>query len=416
MAEDPRVAALALLQAVTADRRTLAEAGPDLLAPLGPAARARALRLATDTLRQAGRADRLLGPHLRRRPPERVMDLLRLGTVELARGGAAHGVVNACVTLARADKDSRPMAGLVNAVLRRVAEAAPELASLPPAPLPKTLRKPLVAAWGKEAVAAIEAVLTEAPPLDLTPRDGDAAALAGQVGGRALETGSVRLTDAGQVSALPGFDDGAFWVQDAAAALPARMLGVQPWERVLDLCAAPGGKTLQLAAAGGQVTALDISAPRLERLRENLARTGLTAEVVVADALEWTPDAPFDAVLVDAPCSATGTLRRHPDLAHARTTWDLGPLVDLQRRLTLRAAGWLRPGGRLVFATCSLFPEEGESQARALAEAGLIPDPAAREVLPHRWHSGACGLRTRPDLGPEGGIDGFYMAAFRTAA
>jgi 16S rRNA (cytosine967-C5)-methyltransferase len=438
---DARAVALKLLDRVTAEGRTLAEVTPDL----PPAEAARAMRLATSTLRQMGRCDRLLGQQLKKRPPETVLNLLRLAVTELAEGGAPHGVVHSAVQLAHASKSTAPFAGLINAVLRRVAVPAGWQGMAPPE-LPKALRKPLVAAWGKEAVAAIEAVQAQVPPLDLTPRDGDADALAGEVGGEALPTGSVRLTGSRQVSALPGYSEGRFWVQDAAAALPARLLAARPGERVLDLCAAPGGKTLQLAAAGAAVTAVDISAERLERLRANLARTGLRAEVVAADALAWgavpgregdpsPPPSPprgegaaaagarppwngepFDAVLLDAPCSATGTIRRHPDLPRARRSVDLAPLVELQARLLARAAGLVRPGGRLVFATCSLFPEEGEAHLAAAAALGLEPDPAAVEALALApgWRCGASGLRLRPDIWAErGGIDGFFMAAFR---
>ncbi len=334
---DPRRAALTLMVLVTAEGRPLSEVLPGVTGAMEPAQAARAQRLATDALRQVGRVDRLLGPHLRKRPPEPVLNLLRMAVVELARGGAAHGVVSAAVDIAKADPATRPMAGLVNAVLRRFAEAVPDLAAMPAPELPKALRKRLLAAWGKPAVAAMEAVFAEAPPLDLTPRDGDAAALAAATGGVALATGSVRLTGAGQVSALPGFAEGAFWVQDMAAALPAQVLAARPGERVLDLCAAPGGKTMQLAAAGAAVTAVDMSGPRMARLSENLARTGLSAELVVADALHWS-GGPFDAVLVDAPCSATGTLRRHPDLAQARREIDLDGLTALQAGLVARAA------------------------------------------------------------------------------
>jgi 16S rRNA (cytosine967-C5)-methyltransferase len=258
----------------------------------------------------------------------------------------------------------------------------------------------------------MEAVFAATPPLDLTPRDGDAAALAAAVGGRVLG-GIVRLDRAGQVSALPGYAEGAFWVQDLAAALPARVLAPQQGERVLDLCAAPGGKTMQLAAAGARVTAVDISGPRMARLAENLARTGLAAELVTADALHWT-GGPFDAVLVDAPCSATGTLRRHPDLAQALRQPDLAALTALQAGLVGHAAGLLAPGGRLVVATCSLLPQEGEALAAAIpAATGLTPDAGAVSAWPE-WRSGAAGLRLRPDLlAAEGGMDGFFIAAFR---
>lgn len=416
---DPREVALRLLDQVTGEGRLLTEVQAPLTAGLAPAEAARAGRLAISTLRQIGRIDRLLGPHLRKRPPERVLNLLRLGALELAEGGAPHGVVHAMVGLAKADKTSLPMAGLVNAVLRKLTLTVPPgWQGMPPPELPKMLRKRLIAAWGKAIVADIEAVIALAPPLDLIPKDGDAAALAALVGGEVLPTGSVRLAAGAQVSALPGFAEGAFWVQDAAAALPARLLAVRPGERVLDLCAAPGGKTLQLAAAGATVTALDISEPRMARVRENLARCGLTADLVVADARDWR-GGPFDAVLVDAPCSGTGTLRRHPDLPQARRELDLAPLLALQSALIDRAAAQLRPGGRLVYCTCSLLPEEGEAQAEAALARGLIADPGAVAALglDPAWLSGMAGLRTRPDhWAASGGIDGFHMAAFQTPA
>ena len=418
-AGDPRRLALRLLDLVTVEARLLSEVLPAVTAGLTPAEAARTQRLATDTLRQLGRADRLLGPHLRKRPPATVLNLLRLATVELCRGGAAHGVVHAAVEIAKADPVARKMTGLINAVLRKIAEAPADLDAMPPPDLPKTLRKRLVAAWGKPAVQAMEAVFAELPPRDLTPRDGDAAALAARVGGTLLPTGSVRLAGSGQVSALPGYAEGAFWVQDAAAAIPARLLAAMPGENVLDLCAAPGGKTLQLAAAGARVTAVDISAERLARVHENLARTGLTADLVAADALTWH-GGPFDAVLLDAPCSATGTIRRHPDLPQAKRDIDTAGLVALQAALLDRAADLLRPGGRLVFCTCSLFPEEGEAHAAALPlrRPEMQPDAAALDApgADPTWAAGPSGLRIRPDFwAAAGGIDGFFIAAFRKA-
>ena len=207
-------------------------------------------------------------------------------------------------------------------------------------------------------------------------------------------------------------------VMAAAAALPARLLGDVAGRRVLDLCAAPGGKTMQIAAAGARVSALDVSAPRLERLNENLSRTGLTAETIAADALDWTPDAPFDAVLLDAPCSATGTARRHPDIPQLRANLDLKFLTLLQDSLLDRAWSWLAPGGVLVFATCSLLPEEGEACAAAFL--ARTPDAARRPVdaaalgLPPEAVTPEGDLRTRPDLWPgRGGMDGFFAAGFR---
>ena len=384
------------------------------LAP--PADRARAQGLVTDTLRHLGRADRLLKPHLRRMPPPEVRNILRLATVEmLERGAPAHGVVGAAVEVARAGRRTAHAGGMVNAVLRKVAVEGADWAALPPQELPGWLRGRLLSAWGAKAVAAIERGHAMAPPLDLTPRDGDAAVLAGLVGGTALPTGSVRLPPGAQVTALPGYAEGAWWVQDAAAALPARLLAPCPGERIADLCAAPGGKTLQLAAAGAEVMAVDASAERMERLRENLARCGLAAETVVADVLGWAPEGAFDAVLLDAPCTATGTIRRHPELPFIRSGAEVKALVGLQAALIDRALGLLRPGGRLVFCTCSLLPEEGERQiAAALARhPGVAADTAGAlpEGADPAWCSAEGGLRLRPDyLADEGGMDGFYMA------
>jgi 16S rRNA (cytosine967-C5)-methyltransferase len=217
---------------------------------------------------------------------------------------------------------------------------------------------------------------------------------------------------------LPGFVEGAFWVQDAAAALAVKLLGDVRGLSVLDLCAAPGGKTLQLADGGAEVVALDISGPRLVRLRENLARTGLKAKVVTADALQWEPEALFDAVLLDGPCSATGTIRRHPDLPFLRQASDIPGLVALQAQLIDRALGFLKPGGRLVYCTCSLLQDEGEAQvASALARhPGVVmlrPEVAGIEP---GW-MGERGLRLRPDYWAErGGMDGFYMACLQVPA
>lgn len=421
-----RAAAIGLVAAVTGEGRLMSDLLPAALAALPPEGRARAQRLAMETLRWADRADRLLGPYLRLKPGPVPMAALRLGVWEIcAGGGQAAGVVNDCVAAVRVSKDTGGGpggAGLVNAVLRRVAAEGPaKWPTLPLPRLPKVLRKPLLAAWGKDAVAAIEAAHAVGAALDLTPRDGDAGRLAALVGGQALPTGSVRLLAAGQVTALPGWDAGEFWVQDAAAAIPARALRVQPGERVADLCAAPGGKTLQLAAAGAMVTAVDVSADRMRRVAENLARTGLAAEIVVADALVWQPaqqsEAPFDAVLVDAPCTATGTIRRHPDLPHAKDLSGLADLLAVQARLIDRAVALVRPGGRIVYATCSLLPEEGEGQVRAALarHPGLRADPGALDLpgVDAGWHVPE-GLRLRPDFWADrGGIDGFFVAAMQ---
>jgi 16S rRNA (cytosine967-C5)-methyltransferase len=409
-----RRAARDLMTAVTEDRRMLAEVMPNILEPLTPSERARAQRLATESLRWAGRTDRLLGPYLRQRPQDAVLNMLRVAVWEiLAEAAPSHAVVDSAVEITRAVPDTRRSAGMVNAVLRNVLRGDPDWDALPVPSLPKWLRKTLLSDYGKAAVAAIEAAHAQGAPIDLTAKAGLEAQVANATGGSLLPTGSVRLPVQGQVTALPGFAEGDWWVQDAASALPSRVLRPRPGECVLDLCAAPGGKTLQLADAGGVVTSVDLSPLRLERLRENLARTRLTAEVVVADALTWETDGGFDAVLLDAPCSATGTIRRHPDLPFAKAGTDLSGLVALQARLFDRAVSFVRPGGRLVYCTCSLLKDEGERQldAALARHPGLaVLTPEAPGVDPD-WITPGGGLRLRPDFWPEaGGMDGFFIA------
>jgi 16S rRNA (cytosine967-C5)-methyltransferase len=382
---------------------------------LSPPERATAQRLITETLRFLGRVDHLLAPNLQRQPPLRVMNLLRMATVELMTGGAAHGVVNEAVKLAGRNRKTAPMKGLVNAVLRKItALDATAWEGAPDTRLPKWLRPRLAKAWGKSAVVRIERAHAVPPPLDLTVKS-DPAGWAEKLGADLLPTGSLRLQSRGQVSALPGYDRGDWWVQDAAAALPARLLGDVAGQRVLDICAAPGGKTMQLAAGGAEVTALDISETRMARLRENLGRTGLQTKVVVADALTYEA-APFDAVLLDAPCSATGTIRRHPDLPYVKTQTGVDDLVKLQRAMLDRAAQLLKPGGLLVYCTCSLLREEGEDQIKWLLSQSEDFEclPSDFDGLDPSWISPDGGLRLRPDYWSDtGGMDGFYMAPLR---
>ena len=281
--------------------------------------------------------------------------------------------------------------------------------SLPRVP---TLPTAVAARWGERA-PAIAAGLAQPPPLDLTLRDRSTTEeWEFRLGGVSLAPGHVRLPRGIAIAELPGFDEGAWWVQDLAASFPARLLGSGEGMRVLDVCAAPGGKTLQLAAAGWRVTSVDLSDRRLSRLRENLVRTGLSAEIVVADALEWEPDAPFDAILLDAPCTATGTARRHPDVIHRIGERQIGEMAALQARLLARAVRWLEPGGRMVYAVCSLESEEGEAHAEQIA---LELDPIRGEEMP-AWLSPTPQGRLRTDpgmLGEQGGMDGFFVARFR---
>lgn len=400
-----RATAVAILDGVLGEGRMLSDFSGDHLAP---ADRARALRLAETVLRHLEPADKLLEKHLRKAPPLTVRNTLRLAVVERAQGAPAHGTVNAAVEITRqGGKRTAHLTGLVNAVLR----ALPEIVTLPPQKLPRWLRQPLVHTYGRDITTAIEDVQAQEPPLDLTLREGFP-----HPEGELLPTGSLRLRTPGQLSTLPGYAEGGWWVQDAAAALPAKLLQPMPGERILDLCAAPGGKTLQLAAAGADVTALDISTPRMARLQANLARTNLTATLVTADALHWQPEGPFDAILLDAPCSATGTIRRHPDLPFVKDGSELPSLTKLQAELLDRALTWLKPGGRLVFSTCSLLPEEGEAQLAAALQRHptLTVDRADLNGVDPNWWTPEGALRLRPDFWSErGGIDGFFLARLR---
>ena len=278
---------------------------------------------------------------------------------------------------------------------------------LPAAP---TLPAETAARWGERA-EAIAAGLALPPPLDLTLRDpARTAEWAERLGGASLLPGHVRLPRGTAVENLDGYDEGAWWVQDLAASLPARLLGEGQGRRALDLCAAPGGKTMQLAARGWQVTALDMSAKRLERMGQNLKRTLLGAKTVVADALAWESEERFDAVLLDAPCTATGTCRRHPDVLHRIGPRQIAEMAELQSALLDRAATWLAPGGRLVYAVCSLEREEGEAQA---ARVMLPADPVLAAELPD-WLTPTPEGWLRTDPGQiAGGMDGFFIARWR---
>lgn len=304
---------------------------------------------------------------------------------------------------------------LTHAVLSRLLR---EDAALPDVPtLPEPYASRWRAAWGEAALAGAAAALGQEPPIDLTLRDAaETDRWATTLDGVSFVSGHIRLGERASIPDLPGFADGAWWVQDLAASLPARLLAVRGGMTVLDLCAAPGGKTLQLAATGADVTALDSSEPRLDRLRDNLARTRLAATIVTVDALVWRPAMAFDAILLDAPCSASGVFRRHPDVLHLKGERDLRPLLAVQAALLDRAVEWLAPGGRLVFSTCSLERAEGEDQlAAALArQKGLRLDPVDAAELPPGIVPTGGAVRVLPGmLSVAGGVDGFYYARLR---
>ena len=399
---DPtRAIAWDLLHAVLDLRRPLDDA---LDAQTGFEARDRAAahRLAAAVLRRMGTLDALLEPFLQRAPPDGVRHALRLGAAGLLLlDTPPHAAVATAVALVRARRLA-PFAGLVNAVLRRVAAAGP--AALEGLDGPR-LDTPawLWASWGTDARAIATAHEQEAP-IDLTLR-GDGP----DPGGEPLPTGSRRYPPGTRVADLSGYAEGAFGVQDAAATLPARLLAAAPGERVADLCAAPGGKTAQLAATGAQVWAIERDAGRIRRLRENLARVNLPAEIVQADALDWSPPEKLDAVLLDAPCTATGTIRRHPDVMRLKRPRDVTELAAGQARLLAAAAGMLRSGGRLVYAVCSLQPEEGPGQLAAIPPS-LRPVPFTNAELAQVPHARTADgwLRTHPGMG----LDGFFAARF----
>jgi len=389
-------------------------------ASLEPRDRAFVRLLLATTLRRLGEIDEVLGA-LIERPLDRAntagRQVLRLGAAQLLfLGTPAHAAVDTSVRLV-VDAGLPHLKGLANAVLRRVArEGIALLAGRDPARLntPPWLWQSWAHTYGEAATRAIAAAHLREAPLDLTPR-ADAPLWADRLEGEWLPTGTIRRTTGGAIAELPGFAEGAWWVQDAAAALPARLLGDVLGQRVADLCAAPGGKTLQLSAAGAQVTAVDISGRRMLRLGENLARAGLTAELVTADVGKWAPAEKFDAVLLDAPCSGTGTLRRHPDIAWLKDEDDIDRLTLAQDRLLLCAVELLKPGGTLVYAVCSLQEDEGAARIGSLLarDKRLRRRPVEPAELPGL--EGAItpsgDIRTLPSMWAEhGGLDGFYIA------
>ncbi len=380
--------------------------------------------LATAVLRRRGGLDHVLGAYIDRPLPKRaarVMDVLRLAAAQtLILRTPDHAAVSTAVTLAGERRETAGYAKLVNAVARKIAKAGPEALEKLPArtDTPAWLWRAWERAYGPQAVRKIAEAHRTEPPLDLTLKDpAEAERWAGRLGAELLPGGSLRLTGVHDVRALEGYGEGAWWVQDVAASLPAKLLGDVMGKRVFDLCAAPGGKTLQLAAAGANVVAVDISPPRLERVSENLARTGLSAAIVAEDMLKWRPNEKADAILLDAPCSATGTIRRHPDIPWTKTETDIAALASLQARMIAHALDFLKPGGVLVYCVCSLQAEEAEKQAEAALarHQNLSRKPVEPEEIDGRADavSRKGDLRTLPSmLGAQGGMDGFFAARF----
>jgi 16S rRNA (cytosine967-C5)-methyltransferase len=398
--------------------------GSGELARLEDRDRALTRALVAVVLRRLGTLRHLLGSFLERgAPPQapRAESALLIGAAQiLFLDVPDHAAVDLSVRLVQADRHAVRFAGLVNAVLRRVTrEGAGMLATLdmPVLDTPAWLFARWTQHYGAATAHAIAAANGHEPALDLTVKE-DAEAWAAKLGGRVLPTGTVRVVAHGPVTALAGFDEGAWWVQDAAAAMPVRLLGDIRGRRVADLCAAPGGKTAQLVAAGAHVTAIDRAPARLKRLQDNLARLSLEAELVCADVAEWTGE-PFDAVLLDAPCAATGTIRRHPDIPWLKREEDVTALAVAQRRLIEHSAALTKPGGTLVYCTCSLEPDENEAVVAALMahNSNMQRQPLVADELFGRAEliSANGDLRTLPCQLPDpdprfAGLDGFYAA------
>ncbi|MDE1972173.1 MAG: MFS transporter [Hyphomicrobiales bacterium] len=394
------------------------------LAGLEERDRALTRALAATVLRRLGTLRHLIGTLLERGLPAkapRVETALLLGAAQILFFDVPdHAAVDLSVRLARADRQAVHFAALVNAVLRRVArEGAERLAALDTVMLdtPPWLMARWIAAYGETTARAIAAAHGHEPALDLTVKN-NPERWAAQLAGRVLPTGSVRTAAPGAVTALPGFTEGAWWVQDAAAALPARLLGHVAGMRIADLCAAPGGKAAQLAAAGADLTAVDRAPARLARLRENLSRLHLDAAIVCTEVEKWDAE-PFDAVLLDPPCSSTGTIRRHPDVPWLKNATDIEKLAALQRRLIDRAIALTKPAGTIVYCTCSLEPEEGEAIVAALLtrtdDVRRVPITAAEVFGRDEWLTADGDLRTLPCHLPDAdsrfaGLDGFYAA------
>jgi len=402
---------LRLLDAVLRRGETLEQAEGTALGDIRKAPdRALARAIAGETLRWLTDLDALIDSATKHRLPDdaKARMVLRLMLAQTLRlETPPHAVI--ATGLALLEGGPRRLAHGVFSALTRI-EGDKQGAALPEMP---TLPERVIVRWGAESAAAIAPGLAFPPELDLALRDPAATATrAVQMGGVSLASGHIRLPRGAAVESLADFKEGAWWVQDLAAQVPARLLGPGEGRSALDLCAAPGGKTMQLATAGWKVTALDMSKRRLDLLKDNLKRTGLQASPVRADALTWEPKHRFDAILIDAPCTATGTCRRHPDVLHRIGKSQIAEMVELQRGLAAKAAEWLNPGGVLVYAVCSLEAEEGEAQAAWIdAELGLAPMPITAVELPAGLAPTPEGwLRTHPGmLADEGGLDGFFV-------
>lgn len=395
---------------------------------LEPRDRAFARLITATTFRRYGQINAVLKPLLKEKPPAFIMAVLETAAAQLLfLDTGAHAAVGEAVNVIKSSAKTKGFGGLVNAVLRRVSESG-KIAAAKTAPsdnFPRWLTNSWAKAYGRLALRKMSLQLIKDPPLDLSVKS-DPAGWAEKLGGTLLPTGTIRLKKIGDVTALPGFDDGHWWAQDIAASLPVKVLAETlplGGARVLDMCAAPGGKTLQLAAMGANVTALDISEQRMERLYENLKRTQLSARSEVGDGRKWQrpktetgeSEAQYDAVLLDAPCSSTGTFRRHPDVLFNKAHTDIGKLASLQDKLMKAAAQHVAPGGHLIFCTCSLQPDEGEARIQQFlknrTDFRLNPLLTESQLQDLNVVTQDGFVRSLPHyLASDGGMDGFFIA------
>jgi 16S rRNA (cytosine967-C5)-methyltransferase len=422
-----RQAAVRVIAAVLGQHRSLDDA---LTATEGlePRDRAFARLIAATVIRRMGELEAVLRTYLTKPLPRKtgaLWPILLSASAQLLMASTpAHAAISLAVDQCRADRDARHFDKLANAVLRRVAADGPaRLTELDGVALniPSWLLDRWTATYGADLARAIATAQLQEAPLDISVKQ-DASTWAERLGGLLLPTGSIRLEAPGRIEDLPGFADGAWWVQDVAATLPVRLLGPLAGREIADLCAAPGGKTAQLAASGARVTAVDLSERRLERVRENLARLALSAETIAADVGDWQPGRTFDAVLLDLPCTATGTIRRNPDILRLKRESDIAALAAIQAKLLDATAALVRPGGTMIACVCSLEPEESEILIDAFLtrRPDFVRAPIAAEELAGRsdWITSAGDLRTLPCHAPlpppaPAGMDGFFAARLR---
>ncbi|QTD57796.1 RsmB/NOP family class I SAM-dependent RNA methyltransferase [Parasphingorhabdus cellanae] len=406
-----RTAALRLLDAVCRRGETIDQALPVATAKLSnPSDRSLAHNIAANALRWMTALDAMIDSATRKRLPDdaKARMALRIALVQvLVLETPQHAAIATALPLVHGGP-RRLVHGVFSTVMRGVESgklALPEYPELPGETLDRWTDR-----WGKDVAIAASQAWAKPPPLDLSFKSDDM----GELEGERLSSKHLRMTSGLSVTELPGFDDGAFWVQDFAASLPARLLGEGEGKTVLDLCAAPGGKTMQLAAAGWNAISVDNSEKRMERFKDNLGRTKLDADIVIADLMKWQPSEPADAILLDAPCSATGVFRRHPDVLHCIGSRQIAERTEVQKALLNRIAPWVKPGGVLVYAVCSLEPEEGEEQIEQFLESHAEFEiiPATDAMLPEGMSPTENGcVRTLPNmLARKGHVDGFFIA------